>query len=117
MHAEIDTYIHKYKHTYVFIYLAAYIHKHNFSFGAPISNIQRNEAIVFISEIESVVQIDRGISGCSFHKTINDIVRYPLFYLASSFHGFGFFFLFFKKISLRNHCLQQCFCFCNWIKL
>ena len=111
MHAEIDTYIHKYKHTYVFIYLAAYIHKHNFSFGAPISNIQRNEAIVFISEIESVVQIDRGISGCSFHKTINDVVRYPLFYLASSFHGFGFFFLFFKKNLFKESLFTAMFLF------
>ena len=111
MHAEIDTYIHKYKHTYVFIYLAAYIHKHNFSFGAPISNIQRNEAIVFISEIESVVQIDRGISGCSFHKTINDIVRYPLFYLASSFHGFGFFFLFFLKNLFKESLFTAMFLF------
>ena len=86
----METYISKYKHTCNFLYLGTYIHKHNFSFGAPVLNFQSNETIVLIFEVARVVRIDCGISESSFHKTINDIVYYPLFYFGPSFHGFDF---------------------------
>lgn len=86
----METYISKYKHTCNFLYLGTYIHKHNFSFGAPVLNFQSNETIVLIFEVARVVRIDCRISEFSFHKTINDIVYYPLFYFGPSFHGFDF---------------------------
>lgn len=86
----METYISKYKHTCNFLYLGTYIHKHNFSFGAPVLNFQSNETIVLIFEVARVGRIDCGISEFSFHKTINDIVYYPLFYFGASFHGFDF---------------------------
>ena len=109
----METYISKYKHTCNFLYLGTYIHKHNFSFGAPVLNFQSNETIVLIFEVARVVRIDCGISEFSFHKTINDIVYYPLFYFGPSFHGFDFCLF---KIFLWNHCLQQFYCFCTNLK-